>query len=219
MRALTLLTIVTSCAALSTPASARAQGGDTSDSTVASVHVQNNRTVPVTLFIDRGEFDVRLGTVAPLQTATLKLPKWIATENSEVKIYLHPEGAADLETETFAVHPGIQLGLVVPLGDRTPPATQATELMTAALSASDADATTITVENSRNVAVIVYLEHGDFDTRLGIVGAQSTATLKLPPTGGQSIEIFVHPEGGLDLCSTPFDVKPGDHIGLKVPPR
>jgi hypothetical protein len=219
MRAFTLVWLVTSLATIGTPASAWAQSGDARDTTVASVQVQNNRAVPVTVFVDRGEFDVRLGTVAPQQTTTLTLPRWMATENSQVRIYLHPEGAFDLETETFAVHPGIQIGLIVPLGDRTPPATYPAEVMTAALSASDADATTITVENPRNVAVIVYVEHGDFDTRLGMVAAGSTATLKLPPTGGQSIEIFVHPEGELDLCSTPFEVKPGDHLGLKVPPR
>jgi hypothetical protein len=219
MRALILVSLVATLATIIKPASVEAQSADTRDSTMATVEVQNNRTVPVTVFVDRGEFDVRLGTVAPLQTATLGIPKWLATENSEVRIYLHPEGAFDLETQTFAVHPGTQIGLVVPLGNRTLASNVSPEPMMAALPDGDADATTITVENPRNVPVTIYLERGDFDTRLGTVAAGSTTTLRLPPTGGQAVEIFVHPEGGFDLCSSSFPVKHGDHLGLKVPLR
>ncbi|MEO5814737.1 MAG: hypothetical protein ABIT20_05610 [Gemmatimonadaceae bacterium] len=217
MRALIFVSTVASLATISTPASVRAQAPDTRDSTLATVQVQNDRTVPVTVFVDRGEFDVRLGTVAPLQSATLRIPKWMSTENSDVRIYFHPEGAADLETETFAVHPGTRIGLVVPLGNLTLASNITPEPMVAALPDSDVDATTITVENPRNVAVTIYLERGDFDTRVGTVPAGRTATLRLPPTGGQWVEIFVHPEGGLDLCSASFPVKHGDHLGLEVP--
>ena len=219
MRPLILVALVTSLTTVTTPSSVRAQAGAMRDTTLAYVQVQNNREVPVTVFIDRGEFDVRVGTVQPQQTATLPLPKWITTENSDVRIYLHPEGAEDLETETFAVHPGVHLGLVVPVGDRMLMPSYAVEPMTTTLTAADADATTITVENPRNVAVTIYIERGDFDTLVGKVAAGSTATLRLPPTAGQSIEVFVHPEGGIDLSSTPFTVTRGTHLGLRVPLR
>jgi hypothetical protein len=219
MRAFILVSLVATLATSSMPASVQAQAADTHDGTLATVQVQNDRTVPVTVFVDRGEFDVRLGTVAALQTATLGIPKWLATENSDVRIYLHPEGAFDLETQTFAVHPGTQIGLVVPLGNRTLASNITPEPMVAVLPDGDADATTITVENPRDVPVTIYLERGDFDTRLGTVAAGGTATLRLPPTGGQAVEIFVHPEGGLDLCSSSFPVKHGEHLGLKVPLR
>ncbi len=34
-----------------------------------------------------------------------------------------------------------------------------------------------------------------------------------------SMQIFVHPEGGSDLGSDMLEVRPGEHLGLRVPAR
>jgi hypothetical protein len=58
-----------------------------------SVTVQNNRPVPVTVYMEYGAFDRRLGIVAPQQTATLALPAWAV--NQSIRLFVHPEGEVD----------------------------------------------------------------------------------------------------------------------------
>jgi hypothetical protein len=84
-----------------------------------------------------------------------------------------------------------------------------------------ADAT-LTVENPRGVAVTVFAEQGDFDVRLGQVPAHGRVTLRFPKSVADvvdSMRIFVHPDGGVDLASETLHVKRGEHLGLRVPPR
>lgn len=209
---------------LSAPHLARAQGdtrGTSSQET--TVEVQNNRKVPVTVFIDRGPFDVRVGEVGPMKTATLKLPTWVASEGHDVQIFVHPEGEEDLASQEFSVHRGVHLGVLVPEGNGAWPSSEpAAARMSAVLTPDQLSATTLTVENTYPVRVVMYVEQGPFDVRLGTVGATSTATLTLPSwvvNDHESIQIFAHPERGQDLESTRLDLRKGEHLGLRLSNR
>lgn len=79
-----------------------------------TVTVENDRAVPVTMFVERGEFDTRIGTVPPGAEETLMVPEWIARENPEAVIYAHPEGENDLGTWRLDMSPGAHLFVKVP---------------------------------------------------------------------------------------------------------
>jgi len=82
------------------------------------------------------------------------------------------------------------------------------------------DGPTLTVENPTGHGMVVFLEKGEFDTRLGTVAAHETKTIPVPRsvTGASSqIAIFAHVEGGVDLSSTTFDLEPDAHLLLKIP--
>jgi hypothetical protein len=78
---------------------------------------------------------------------------------------------------------------------------------------------TITVRNTRKEPVVVYLDDGAFDIRLGTVEPQGTRTMELPSflTEGEKVMIFVHPEGGADLATPGFTVKKGKNLDILVP--
>ena len=49
------------------------------DTVVNSVTVQNHRNAPVTIYLESGNFDRRLGEVPAKDTKTLPLPPWAAS--------------------------------------------------------------------------------------------------------------------------------------------
>lgn len=202
------------------PASASAQAPKKTAESGADIAVQNNRKVPVTVYLDQGDFDLRLGEVGALNTSTLKLPTWLVRDQRDIQIFVHPEDGNDLASTHFTVAPGTHLALTVQVGDYPPWKPSPADTMSAVLSPSDKRTATLTVENPRKQDVTIYVEQGDFDLRLGIVKAGKTRTLKLPPPTSSSasqIQIFVHPARGVDLSSSYLDISPGAHLGLKVP--
>ncbi|MEP7382866.1 MAG: hypothetical protein ABI910_14345 [Gemmatimonadota bacterium] len=185
----------------------------------ATVLVQNDRTVPITVYLEAGEFDVRVGRVGAMKTATLPLPNSFV-RRGDVQLFVHPDGELDLASQSFQVHSGMQLGLIVQRGAYPVMAAAPSDTMSAVLPAADMKEATITVENPRRDDVTVFLEQGDFDVRLGSVHAKSTKTLKLPAGWADShsdVEIFVHPEHGEDLASETLALSPHSHLGLHVP--
>jgi copper(I)-binding protein len=210
-----LLAAATSTAAWAEPVPAQPKAVP-ADSAV-TLTVQNNRDVPVTVFVEQDQLDVRVGMVPALRTVTLALPSWVTEDASDLQVFVHPEGGIDLNAEVMAVKPGAHLALEVPKG-MNPPAQPARE-MTATLPPSEMAATTVTVTNERDVEVAIYLENGDFDIRLGMVPANSTRTLGVPAQyahGQQSIDLVVHPERGFDMESQTLDLRKGEHLGLRV---
>jgi hypothetical protein len=81
--------------------------------------------------------------------------------------------------------------------------------------------TKISVDNMRDVPVVVYLDHGVFDTRVGTVQPNVTGVLALPKSleNGTVVQIFVHPEGGTDLASQEITVRKGETVDVIVPPN
>lgn len=188
----------------------------------ATVQVQNDRNVPVTVFIERGPFDLRIGEVGAMQTSTLKLPPWVANDGEEIRVFVQPEGGQDLESQLLTVHRNVQLGVLVPAKGYPWSMQPATSTMSAVLPPNEISRTTLTVENHRSAEVTIYVEQGEFDLRLGKVEAGATTTLDLPKwlvDGHESIEIFAHPARGQDLASTTIDLRKGEHLGLRIPPQ
>ncbi len=80
---------------------------------------------------------------------------------------------------------------------------------------------TVTVHNNRKVAVWLYLEHGRFDYRLGMVPAASSLALPIPASAAKglaSVRLFVHPEGeAADLVSQDFALARKARLTMTVP--
>jgi hypothetical protein len=181
----------------------------------ATVTVDNARDVPVVVYLEQGPFDTRIGTVAPHSKSVLDLPS-IVTGQKAIQFVVHPEGDRDLLSPDLIVRPGGNVDLYVPTNDMgfiplPPPEV---------IPNPGKGTTTLTVENPRDQDVVVFIERGDFDTRIGTVRPQSDTTFYLSgflARQEHSVEIFVHPENGMDLASHEFELKPDAHLFLKVP--
>jgi hypothetical protein len=180
--------------------------------------VENTRSVPVVVYLDRGPYEVRLGTVQPHMKTSLKLPLELQ-DGEAIQVIVHPEGGTDLSTpDGFKVRKGKTIDVYVPTNDVgwiPAPVRQP-----APQSAEGAKGTTVTVTNPRNVPVVVFVDRGDFDARLGTVPGHGNATFPIPEAliaGQTSLDIFVHVESGEDLASQTFDVGPGQHLLVNVP--
>lgn len=189
--------------------------------TVNAVTVENKRTVPVTIYLDYGRFDRRIGIVPAGSTQTLRLPSTAYAGLNSVRFLVHPEGeAADLATQAFTVPRAAQLSLVVPPWGEM--AREPSDTMMQVIPPEELAEATITVDNPREVAVTVLARHGKFDARLGNVPARGRATLRFPTSvigANHFIALVVHPEGGRDLASETLQVRKGQHLGLRVPVR
>jgi hypothetical protein len=194
----------------------------TLDNTVTdnTVTVQNNRKVPVTVYMEYGQFDRRLGTVAALQTGTVPLPAWAVKGRDRIQLFVHPEGEIDdLGTQELSLQPPGRIGMIVPAwGNRPAPA----DTMMAAIPPEELADATLTVDNPRSKPVTIFAEQADgpFDVRLGQVPANSRVTLQFPKSvvfPDETIQIVVHPDGGVDLASETLQVHRGEHLGLRVP--
>lgn len=194
---------------------ARPLGGDT----VPAIEVQNNRTVPVTVILERGDFDVRVGTVGPLQTVALPVAPWLLRDGS-VQFFVDPKGERDLASSPIDVPHGKRIALFVPRSGTGFIVRPQADRMSAELPPADDGATTLTVENERSSPVVVYADEDPFDTRLGTIPALTTTTLKVPSwmvlTDGD-LSIVVHPTRGRDLGSQDLVIRPHEHLGLRVP--
>jgi len=181
----------------------------------ANMTVQNNRAVAVVVYLERGPFDTRLGTVAPKSTAVLDLPKYVDLDQT-FEVFVHPEGGLDLSAGPVTLRAGEKLAVLVPLDDSRQVSPPPREMVPN----PGLGNTTVTVENPRDQEVTIFMERGIWDVRLGVVPPRQEQTLTIPSNliGDQKeVELFVHPEGGLDLTSQVFELKPGDHLLLKVP--
>jgi hypothetical protein len=76
------------------------------------VVVQNNRDVPVTVYLEVGDEDVRLGTVSSRGDSILRVPSYLAVD--DVKIFVEPAGELEESTGDLDLKPGEHLGVVVP---------------------------------------------------------------------------------------------------------
>lgn len=185
-----------------------------------SVTVENHRKVSVTMYLEAGTFDRRLGVIPAMATSTVPLPSWAVRGNARVRLFARPTNeVADLVSEEFTLKPPGRIAMVIPT--RAEMQTVApTDTMSAVIPPEELANATLTVDNPRNVPVTVYAESGTFDVRLGQVAPRSRLTLRFPksvisPFG--TVEIFLHPQNGIDLSSDALKVRPGDHLGIRVP--
>ena len=194
----------------------------TTDSSVNALTVQNERKVPVTIYVDYGPFDRRLGVVPPFNTVTLPLPAWAVQGRTRVQLFAHPEGEADdLATRAFTLSPPGRIAMVIPARGTMPPPLPG-DTMTAVLTPEELAEATLTVDNPRATAVTIFADPGPYAVRLGRVPARSRATLRFPQSvvlPDRSVRIFVDPDGGADLGSQLLHIRKGEHLGLRVPPE
>ncbi len=199
--------------AFATFGSAAAQQGTGNPPTLT---VDNTRNVPVVVYLERGVFDTRLGTVAPHGREIIKLPPNFPDEQ-QVQIFVHPEGGVDLGTQDLTIRNGMNVTLLVPTND----AGYVSRLPKEVIPNPGKGTTTVTVQNGRSQQVTLFLQRGDLDIRLGVVPAHQDRTLAIPTwlTEQQEhrVELFVHPEGGFDLASQTFQLTPGAHLLVEVP--
>ena len=179
-----------------------------------TVTVQNNRPVPVDVYVERGDFDTRIGTVAADQEGVLPLPPYLEI-GEDVRIVVHPKQGTDLESPEVSIPMTGTLPVLVPLNDSgyRPERRDV-------IPSPGADATTLTVENSRDQAVDVYVERGDFDTRIGTVEPMNFRTFDLPQSLAREeadVRIFLQPKAGIELASQFFLLTPHAHLEVKVP--
>ena len=179
-----------------------------------AVRVENTRPVPVVVYLERGELDTRLGTVAPDATKTLALPRYV-DQDQEARVLVQPKDGFDLSSQDITVPKAGTLNVLVPensSGYMPPPAD--------VIPNPGVGTTTMTVENPRNDKVTVYVEYGDFDTKIGTVPADGIITLDIPAwltRDQQDVTVFLHPHNGLDLETGQFTLKKGAHLEVKVP--
>lgn len=186
--------------------------------TLNAVTVQNNRKTSVAIYLEYGKFDRRLGIVAPLSMATLRLPDFAVQGHEAVRLFAHPNGEVnDLTSQALWLKTPARLSFVIPAYGQMPPGSD--EAMHEVIAPEQLDEATLTVENPRDVPCTILAAQGSFEARLGVVPAHGRETLQFPTSvlHGRALAIVIHPEGGLDLATQRLMVKKGDHLGMRVP--
>jgi hypothetical protein len=81
--------------------------------------------------------------------------------------------------------------------------------------------TMVEVQNDRKVPVTVYAQDSWGETRLGVVPADSTITLRVRTAfvGRGDIDFFVQPRGQPEEETGYMEVRQGERLGIVVPPR
>lgn len=189
--------------------------------TQATVTVVNNRKVPVWLYLEHGRFDYRLGRVPAASSLVLAIPASAAKGFVSARLFVHPEGeAADLASQEFALPRNARLTMTIPSFEEM--AREGVDTMSAVIPPEQLEEATLTVDNTRDVPVTVFIKYGVLETRIGTVPAKQKVTLQFPSSvvsTDRTITIFVHPEGGKDLASERMRIVHGQHLGWRVPPK
>ncbi|WP_396202402.1 hypothetical protein [Gemmatimonas sp.] len=183
--------------------------------TMKLVTVQNDRSTPVTVYLESAGFDRRLGVVAAGEVATLPLPAWAVNGRRTLRLLARPEGSGvSVATPFFAVSGVVRVGLLVP-----PSGIASIDSVPVPLTAEERASTTITIDNPRNKPMTVFAEQGLRSVRLGEVPANTQATLSFPKdliARGDAIRVFVRPVGGMDVATRALNLKTGDHIAVEI---
>ncbi len=180
-----------------------------------SVTVQNDRASTVTLYLEAGRLDRRIGTVKAGAVSTLELPAWAVSGKRTAKLIARAEGEQLVAAEyALPLDESRPLGVLVPprvglpLGDQV--------LVT--LPRGAADAATVTVNNARSATVTVYAEQGLLFMPIGEVAANSAGTLVIPESLVQrnaAIRVFAR-TGSREIATRELTLKQGDHVSVIV---
>jgi hypothetical protein len=85
----------------------------TDSSHVTLVEVQNDRSVPVTVYAQDSWGEIKLGVVPADSTVTLRLRDDFVSRG-DVDFFVQPRGQLEQETGYLEMHRGERLGIVVP---------------------------------------------------------------------------------------------------------
>jgi hypothetical protein len=95
------------------PADSTAPPAPVDSSNMTLVVVQNDRSVPATVYLQDEVGEYKLGVVAPFATTTLSIKSLLLMEG-DVQFFVHPAGQIDESTELMDLHRGERIGLVIP---------------------------------------------------------------------------------------------------------
>ncbi len=207
--------MTTGAAALLAIASFGPASAQMGKATSPTLTVENNRPEPVTMYLEGGQYDTRLGVVPAHETETLGLPSSLE-DGQEIQIFAHPEGGIDMASQDLIVDRKAEMMVLVPNNNvgymgKTPEPE---------IPNPGKNTTTVTVENDRAVPVTIFVERGEFDTRIGTVAPNAETTLMVPDWIAKESDeavLYAHPEGQDDLGTWRFEMSPGVHLFLKVP--
>jgi hypothetical protein len=84
-----------------------------------------------------------------------------------------------------------------------------------------AQMTIVTIENTRTVPVTVYVEEKDRSMKLGVVGALADSTIRIPNwmVRDGKVRFFLDPRGEPEEATELLALKPGERLGVEIPPR
>lgn len=182
------------------------------------VMVQNNRDVPVTVYLEHQPLDLNIGTVEAMDIGTLSLPDWAVRNQDHVKLIVQPEGQLPLQADALIRSNGARFALMVPSSKGQKLDLSMTR-MAAVVPAEYLDQATVTVKNDRKRAMDVFIQRGSMDVRLGRVEPYSTATFPVPEHWvGEMAQLLVVPirSGTLPLASQDVRLEEGSHLGIHV---
>jgi hypothetical protein len=179
-----------------------------------TVTVQNNRDEDVTVYLDDHPFERRLGTVGAMRSATFSLPEWSVRGEERVRLLIQPRGDHILEAVAMLPDEGARFALLIPSDEDVDVTTERlatvrwSELM---------DKTTITVDNDRDEAAVVFFQSGLLLHRLGRVEGEREMTFQIPdPLVGMKGQVLLVPEDGSVMTSVDVELDDGGHLGVEV---
>lgn len=180
----------------------------------STVTVQNNRPVPVRVYLERGEFDIPLGTVNADQEGVLPLPRYVERDET-IRFIVQPTRGMDLASQDVTLPARGTLAIFVPRNDvgYRPRARDV-------IPNPGPGTTTLTVRNPRDEDVEVIVEKEDVDQALGTVPPDASRTFELPSwltAEPSEVQIFLHPRTGLDFSTSFVTLRPEAHLEVKVP--
>jgi len=181
-----------------------------------TVTVRNTRGVPVVVYLERGDFDTRLGTIAANAQGVLPVPRFMNADET-ARIVVEPKVGTDLASPDLTLPAEGSLKILV-----TPNDVGYVPTPRPVIPNLDPNATTLTVDNPRDEAVDVFLEKGVFDTRIGTVKANQLRTFDIPPylaRDESQVQLFLRPKRGFDLSSQFLTLRPKAHLEVVVPKR
>ena len=87
----------------------RSINDDSSEMTL--VVVQNQRKVPVAVYLERGSEDIRLGVVDALAETTFRVPDYVV---GDVQFFVDPRSGLEESTDYVNLEAGEHIGVIVP---------------------------------------------------------------------------------------------------------
>jgi hypothetical protein len=178
--------------------------------------VQNNRDVPVDVYLDTSPVDMHVGTIAPFQSAMMTIPSWVVRKEGTLDVVAIPEGQIPLKGRAELQEGGPNFALVVPPTEDQDVKVSAPSLAEL-LYPQDMTGATVTVRNDGHHKADVFVQAGAFDSKLGVVPGNSVMTFRVPDHFvGMSSEVVVAPHEGSVLTSQAVHLDEGHHVSVTV---
>jgi hypothetical protein len=79
-----------------------------------SVEVENERAADVTVYLQAGDRELRLGVVPADSIMTFVIPRWLVSTTESAVVFVHPTGQITEDSGVLDIHPGEHFGIIVP---------------------------------------------------------------------------------------------------------